>query len=215
MAGRTMIHANGNMVCAIDVETTGLRPFHNDMIQVCVLPLDSELKPAAGIMPFYTEMQPKRPENVDLKAMGLTKLELCKIMQNALDADRVADLFEEWFSKLPLPHGKKLIPLAHNWIYDHAFMTDWLGYEHMNHYFFGHHRSPIAGGLLDLHIDLMTAALFENDKADFNVEQTPYPKLGLKYLCGLLGVELVNAHDALADCVATAECYRRLMQRRV
>lgn len=195
-----MIHLNGNILAAVDIETTGLQPRHHDIIQVCVLLLDSEIKPLKGVIPFYCEMQPRRPENIEYKAMTVSKLDLFSIMQKAMTADRTADLFDEWYDKLPLPVGKKLVPLAHNWIHDHAFLEDWLGYQHMQHYFFGHFR------------DTQCAACFENDKADANVEQVPYPKLGLSNLAARLGIEHERAHDALADCLTTAEVYKRILK---
>jgi DNA polymerase III epsilon subunit-like protein len=195
-----MIHLNGNVMAVVDTETTGLQPFHNDVIQVCVLPLDSDFKPLQGILPFYCELQPRRPENYDAKAAHVTKMELCKIQQTGLEPDRAADLFEEWFERLGLPHGKMLVPLAHNWPFDYCFMLDWLGWSSMNRYFHGHYR------------DLQMAGCYENDKAAFNVQTYPYPKHGLQYYCSQLGVENQNAHDALSDCVATAECYRRVVK---
>lgn len=197
---RSMIHLNGHILCAIDVETTGLKPRYHDVIQVCCLLLDSEIRPLKGILPFYMEMQPRRPENIDLKAMTVNKMALYDIMARAMDADRVADLFGEWYGKLPLPFGKKLVPLAHNWPHDRAFIEDWLGYEGLNDYFFGHYR------------DTQCCALFENDKADAAIEQTPYPKLGLSNLAARLGVEHERAHDSLADCITTAEVFRRMVR---
>lgn len=194
-----MIHLNGNWMAAVDVETTGLQPFFHDVIQVSVLPIDSEFRPIEGVIPFYTEMQPRRPQNIDKKAMSVTNLALSRIMQTAMDADRVADLFEEWYSKLPLPHNKCLVPLAHNWPFDYCFMLDWLGWSNMQRYFHGHYR------------DLMCAGLYENDKAAFNIQAYPYPKHGLAYYCSQLKVENQKAHDALFDCLATAECYKRVV----
>lgn len=200
MASRSMMHLNGNILACVDVETTGLKPRFHDTIQVCVLPLNADIRPLEGVMPFYTEMKPKRPENYDEKTASVHKVDFVRLLTDGLDPDWVSDRFRDWYETLPLPEGKKLVPLAHNWIFDHAFMEDWLGWEGMNYYFHGHHR------------DLLTAGLYENDKAAFHVTQYPYPKLGLKYFCSQLGVENQNAHDALADCVATAECYRRVVK---
>lgn len=200
MARRSMIHMNGHLLCAIDVETTGLQPRFHDVIQVCLLPLDSECNPLKGVIPFYGELQPRRPENIDYKAMTVSKLNLFKIMQDAMTADRMVDLFVEWYDKLPLPENKRLVPLAHNWVHDHGFLTDWLGYEHMQYYFWGHYR------------DTQCAALFENDKADAQVEQTPYPKLGLTNLAARLGIQHERAHDSLADCLTTAAVYKRMLR---
>lgn len=131
--------------------------------------------------------------------MSVSRLKLHQIMASAPDADRMADLFVEWYERLPLPTSKKLMPLAHNWIFDHAFMEDWLGYEHMQHFFHGHYR------------DLMTVTLYENDRSAYHAEQYRYPKHSLGYLCKILGVDNPSPHDALADCVATGAAYKRVV----
>lgn len=198
MAARSMVHLNGNVLAAVDVETTGLQARFHDPIQVCVLPLDANLEPYC--VPFYMFIQPKRPHNRQPGAFNTTKIKQSDI-DGALDSERTAGLFDEWFLKLNLPLNKSLIPLAHNWIFDYGFMEDWLGYEAMNHYFFGHYR------------DTMAAALFSNDFAEFRSERHPHPRLGLGSLCEVLGVENPNPHDALGDSIATARCYREMIRR--
>lgn len=201
MAGTSAIHLNGNILCAIDVETTGLRAGYHDIFQICILPLDSNFKPSKTVLPFYTEMLPRRPENTDPKAISLNKTEYAQLLINGLDSDRVADLLIEWFDKLPLPIKKNIIPLAHNWVFDRGFILDWLGHETFEHIFAPMYR------------DTMVAASYDNDRADFHVTQIPFPKVNLKYLCSQLKVENQRHHDALADCVATAEVYRRMVLR--
>lgn len=196
---RHLVHLNGSILAAVDVETTGLRPRYHDIIQVAVVPLNSDFEMLEGVLPFYAEMRPRRPENIDVKGMSVNKLTLHEIMNRALDADRMVDFFMEWYEKLPLPERKNLSPLAHNWPFDREFMMDWLGYETFNHCFSGHYR------------DLMCCGIYENDKAAFSVEPYPYPKHGLRYYCSQLGVTNPNAHDALGDAVATARCYRKVV----
>jgi DNA polymerase III epsilon subunit-like protein len=193
-----MIHLNSNLLCAIDIETTGTDPTKHDIIQICVLPLDCEIRPHKDILPFYTEMQPLDPDSIDPEAMDVHKLDLCRIMQQAMDPWRVAELFDEWFQKLKLPFRKKITPLAHNWPFEYGFLTKWLGKKSMEDFFFGYR-------------DTMALANAMNDSADFHVEPCPYPKVSLKYLCSQLKVEHTRAHDALPDCVATAECYRKML----
>lgn len=195
----SMIHTNGHIIAAVDVETTGLRPRYHDVIQVCVMPLNANFDPLEGIMPFYASMKPKRPENIDPKALNVSRTKLSDILLKALDADRIADFFDEWYKQLPLPSGKQLMPLAHNWPFDREFMIDWLGFENFNHYFNGHYR------------DLMAAGIYENDKAAFHVEPYPYPKHGLKYYSSQLGVQNPNPHDAMGDCFTTARCYKKVV----
>jgi len=196
-----MVHLNGNVLAAVDVETTGLKARFNDIIQVAVLPLGADLEPLPGVVPFYTNMLPKRPDNVDPKGMTTHKIDYRKLLREGLDAERVADLFHSWYADLDIPLGKSLIPLAHNWVFDFGFMEDWLGQDAMESYFFGHYR------------DTMVVAGFLNDHAEWKQERHPHPKLGLTSLCSVLGVENPNPHDALGDSVATARCYKEIIRR--
>lgn len=197
---RSMIHMNDHLLAAISIETTGLQPRFNDLIQVCFLVLDADLKPNKTIIPFYGDMQPKRPHNTDYEALSISKIDYYKLLQKSLDADRMADLFEEWFDRLPLASNKRIMPLAHNWPFICAFLEDWLGFEHMKHFFNPHYR------------DLQVATLLENDKADHMVTQTPFPKIDLQYTSSCLKVERTRPHNALQDCVVVAECYRRILK---
>ena len=198
-----MRHLNGNLLVAVDTETTGFVPGHHDIWQIAVLPLDSKIKPYKGIMPFYVDMQVKRPENIEKEAVKLSKGEFAKRQQRALDPWTAADMFDEWFENLGLPMYKKLVPLAQNWPFDREFITDWLGRETFFQLFHPHYR------------DTMTAALFYNDCCDFKNERITVPKVNLSYLCTVFEVKNLKAHDALQDCITTAEIYRRLILRAV
>jgi DNA polymerase III epsilon subunit-like protein len=196
-----MIHLNGNMLCAVDVETTGEIPGHHDMWQVCFLPLNEKLEPSKEVLPFYMDLLIKRPENVNLEAIK-NQHRFIESQKGGVDPWFAADLFDEWFQKLNLGFRKMISPLAQNWVFDRGFVADWMGNESFNQYVDARYR------------DTMVAALYLNDAADFAVEQTPFPKVNLAYLCSQLKIEHDKAHDALADCVVTAEIYRKMVMRR-
>jgi len=61
--------------------------------------------------------------------------------------------------------------------------------------------------------DIQTIALYLNDKSEFDAEQTPFPKVMLRWLCNCLKIEIIEGsqHDALYDCKLTAEVYRKLL----
>ncbi len=191
---------NFNQVCAIDVETTGTDPEKHEIIQIAVVPLNPDLTLRRDVIPFYTEIMPMHPETAEPEAMRTNKIDLEKLLREGHDQWRVADLFEEWFEKLNLGFRKAIIPLAHNWPYDAAFLQAWLGHLSFHHFFFGYR-------------DTMSVMNHLNDIADFANEPWPFPKMSLGSLCNRLQVENLNPHDALGDAVATAECYRRLVTR--
>jgi len=195
-----MKHLNGNLLCAVDVETTGFLAGYHDVWQIAVLPLDSDIKIIKGVIPFYMDMAVKRPENIDRKAVSLTgRLSFAQRQQRAVDPWTVAEMFDDWFQRLKLPVYKKIVPLASNWPFDRSFIIDWIGNETYQQLFHGQFR------------DTMVAATFLNDLASFRAEKIPYPHVGLKALCARLGVKNAKPHDALQDCIATAEVYRRLI----
>lgn len=195
---KSMIHLNGNILCVIDCETTGCIPGHHDMWQICILPLNEKLEPENGILPFYHDLIVKRPENIDLPALK-NRAEFINAQTNGLDADFSATLFDEWFDRLKLGFRKRIVPLAQNWVFDRGFIIDWLGNVAFNQQFDACYR------------DLIPTTLYLNDVADFEIEQTPFPKVNLAYLCSQLKIEHLKAHNALADCVATAKIYKRLV----
>lgn len=198
-----MIHLNGNLLCAIDVETTGVIPGFNDLIQVAILPLDGNLQPLKTVQPFYLNLTPQRIENIDAKAMKITKLTLAGMILNSTNPDTAADLLEDWFTKLNLPitsnSHKRIAPLWSNGSFDKSFLIEWLGRDTYNHYFYFQER------------DTQALALSINDRFDFHVEKIPFPKVGLPYLASCFNVVNENAHDALSDCYTTAEVYRRML----
>lgn len=199
---RTAVHFNGNLICAIDTETSGLKAGFHDILQIAVIPLNPDLTPNTEIIPFHTKLVPKRPWNFDDASTKVSGQTLEDAKEYGMDPWTAVDLFEQWFKRLGLPERKLIVPLGHNFQFDKGFILDWLGgQEAYNAYFHGHVR------------DTMQAALLINDASDWQSEAIPFPKVSLKYLCNLLGVQLLNAHDALADAMASAECYRKLLGR--
>lgn len=194
-------HWNGHQLCAIDVETTGLDPKLNEIIQICILPLQSNLEPRTDISPFYVDIAPqKSSEHWQKEALNTHGIDMVKLCATGLDPWTIADRFEHWFESLALPFKKKILPLAHNWPFEYKFLLEWLGEKTVNDLFWQYR-------------DTMALANSVNDMADFANEPWPYPKTGLSYLCSQLKVENRRQHDALEDCIATAEVYKKLVTK--
>lgn len=195
-----LVHLNGCLMAAVDLETTGTRPGHHEIIQIAVVPLDSDFKPLASVRPFYTRVKPKHPERESAGAKHKHKIPMTELLLHAPEAEQVADWLCEWVEALKLPFKKCLVPLAHNWAFESSFLKAWLGVEMVDLLFHSHAR------------DGMLCAISLNDKAAFAGEPVPFPYVGLGAMCKKLSVVNHNPHDALADCIAEAEVYHALLR---
>jgi len=202
--GKAMQHWNFNFLCAIDCETTGLDPEIHELIQIAILPLDSEIKPI-NVMPFYIVLKPDCPELIDPKAMKINKLTKA-INTYGLDREKAKDLLGEWVVKLGMGvnkfgTAKTITPLGHNYAFDKAFMIKWLGVGLYNEYFHPHYR------------DTLTVASFIDDYTAWRAEDVPFGKKDLTWVADKVGYKRKGAHDALQDCVTTANAYRLMLQK--
>lgn len=195
-----LVHLNGCLMAAVDLETTGTRPGYHEIIQIAVVPLDSDFQPLPDVRPFYTLVKPKHPEWESLGAKHKHKIPMTELLLHAPESERVADWLFDWFLALKLPFKKCLVPLAHNWAFESSFLKAWLGVEQTDLIFHSHAR------------DGMLYAIGLNDKAAFNGEPVPFPRVGLGAMCAKLNIVNTNPHDALADCLAEAAVYHRLLR---
>ena len=72
----SMQHWNGNQVCAIDTETTGLDPLYDEILQLAIIPLDSNFEVRKDVMPLEIFMKPEYPERIKPEAMQVNRLDL-------------------------------------------------------------------------------------------------------------------------------------------
>lgn len=195
----TMPHLNGNIMAAVDFETTGVKAGWHEPIQIAIVPLNADLRPMDGIRPFYTNIRPEHPERQDPEASRVHQIDMDQLLLYGLERGRVETLLIEWWESLGLPFERKLVPLAHNWPFEHSFFRAWLGHDLTNRIWHGHAR------------DAMEYAVSLNDKAFMRGAKVPFGHVGLGDLCKHFGVINPKAHDALHDCLAEAEVYRNLL----
>ena len=196
---RGLIHLHGNILCAIDTETTGLVAGYHDIWQVCILPLDCNFEPNKDVIPFYMDIKVKNPERINKRAIALSKGNFASKQVRAIDPWTCADLLDDWFVKLDLPLGKKIVPVAQNWPFDRGFLLEWLGAETFNDLFSYRYR------------DTMVTAAFLSDAADYHFNPLPFQGISLAALCTHYGITNQKAHDSLQDCIVTAQIYQRML----
>ena len=202
----SMVHWNGHQLAAVDIETTGLVPGWHEIIQICILPLDSNILPRKDVLPFHVLLKPENPERADKAAMRVNKLDMYKVCQQGFDPECAKDLFEKWFAKLKLPtnqyaKSKRLIVLGKNLGFDIPFLKIWLGADYYDDYFDGSV------------IDVASVVRYINDRDAFHSNQISFPKLTLGSIAARLNLKVERQHDALQDCLITASVYQRLCRQ--
>jgi len=195
----SLINLSGNVLAAVDVETTGRLAGYHEIIQIGIQPLTSEIQPVKGITPFYMNIAPAHPERAEDNATRVHGLDIDDLVNNAPDQWKAADLFDEWVQRLNLPFRKQLVPLAHNWAFERGFLTHWLGLETFNSLWHFHPR------------DTMLFALSINDACCYHGKKIAFNYVGLGAMCNKFGITNEKAHDALCDSRAEAELYRRML----
>lgn len=196
-----MVHLNGNLLAAIDFETTGRRAGYHEIVQMAIVPLNSDLRPLEAVQPFYIPaIKPLHTERAERGAMRVNGLNLDQLVLEGIHPDRVQDLLVEWFEKLDLPFKKVLVPLVANWAFESAFLKEWLGVEMTDSMFHSHAR------------DVMLNAVNLNDKAATLGLKVPFSYVGMESLSRFFGVVNQAAHNALGDALAEAEVYRAMLR---
>ena len=191
---------NGNLICAVDIETTGSDPNKHEVIQMAFVPLNPDYEMIKGIRPFYTDVRPLTPETAQPAATRVHGLNIDDLCTSAPHPDRVREKFYNWVQNLELAFDRKLIMLAHNSAFEVKFLNVFFGPEYYETIFNACTR------------DSMCAAITVNDHAVQHGRRPPFERTSLPWLCEHFGITNPKAHDAFADATAGALVYRNILQ---
>ena len=200
----SLSHLNGNLLCGIDIETTGLDHELHDIYEIAIIPVTQEFKRDQTRKWLNLVIQPPRPENIQWDGMHRIKSahRVKAALESGLNTTTAMDILEHWFQLQNLG-SKRIAPIGHSYAFESRFLRSWLG--NINY------ESKFA----DYEIrDTMSIARFMNDMCDFRGELSfDYPKANLTYLASTLKIEhdYGHAHTALADAATTIDVYRHQM----
>ncbi len=152
------------------------------------------------LTPFVSYIKPKHPDRTSSRAEGVHKIKLDDLLIHAPEQEQVIEWLIEWFEKLNLPLHRRLIPLAQNWAFESAFLKVWLGVDLCDQLFQAQAR------------DTMIYATILNDKAACMGQQSIFKRVSLLALCEKLKITNPNPHDALSDCITTAQVYKAMLR---
>jgi DNA polymerase III epsilon subunit-like protein len=196
----SLLNMNGNILCAVDVETTGTLAGYHEIIQIACVPLNQHFEPHPDYRFFYLPgIMPDHPQRMEKEAAKKHKITV-ESLEGCVSESRAIELFEGWYQGLNLPFGKRLVPLAHNWAFERAFLIHWLGLASFDDKWYIHPR------------DTFTLAASINDFYVWHGRKHPFHQLSLVALCNRFDIQLDRAHDALADCLATSRLYAAFMR---
>lgn len=177
------------MNVVLDIETTGLKPGFNEIIQIAVVPLDREFHVKGE--PFVRYMRPEYWDRIDdeaLKINGITREQL-----RFMDTKEIVwEYFMKWCGQM-CSGDEQLHPLGHNIKFDVSFIEK----EPIGRFFHYHSRCS------------MNAAQFLKDTGKLDVGQS----ISLRELYNhFIGTDLPRNHDALDDALACLTVYKHLME---
>ncbi len=188
---------NGNLLCAVDIETSGTDVETHEVVQLAIVPLNFDYTPLKTIKPFNKLICPVGDlDPGSTKVHGLTS----EMLSLAPPKERVIDRLLDWVNSLELVFDRRLIILAHNSSFEIKWVNRFLGLPLYEKIFNAATR------------DSMTLALGINDIAAHRGRKPPFEKVSLPWLCNHFGIVNPKAHDAYYDAVACAAVYKKLLE---
>ena len=194
-----------NVICAVDIETTGLDPFLDEILQLAIVPLDlrNSHKDSAKFAncelrkPLNIRIKALMPERMSAEARKITGLDPCEGL-DVLDAMQAVN---DWLRENNI---EKIIPVGHNYTkFDGPFLrnSQAVNYDEA----FSHHE-----------LDTLIIARFANKLCEFRRMEKRFSCLKLMNLAADLRVSQTDAcskpHDALSDATIAGEIFFKLLE---
>lgn len=176
-----------------DFETGGLVAENNPAVQIALITLDN--KTLKEKRRWETYIQPYDNLKIEQKALDANGLRMTDINKGITKSELVAQLKDYFLLSNPKNNRlNKPILVGHNVKFDMTFMN----------YLFKNDKKGLMSFISDVQHDTLLEAIraFPNETSH---------KLG--DICKLVGIDLVDAHKAMNDVVATADLFRYFTKR--
>ena len=178
-----------NIFAAIDLETTGLDPLRNEVLEIAIVPLNEDFTVSVVIPEFTARIKAKHPEWIEPTAIDVNRLDPTE--GKPLEDVRI-DL-AQWAEENGITG---IVPLAHNLSFDLDFLKT--SFPVFSRIVSGHGR------------DSMRLAITLNDLARMQDGELRFPSVSLRSLKLALDIEGEVQHHALEDAKDAAHVYRKL-----
>ena len=185
-----------NKLLFFDVETSGLDAKINDILTLAMLiEIDGEVKEE-----HYLEIQPFNYDNISKEALEVNglKLEQIKKFMTPQEAYRkIVSIFSKYINRYN--KTDKFIAVGYNTAFDMGFLNE----------FFLKNGNKYFGAFVDYHyIDPMQFINYMRFKKVINIENCKLVTASKEF-----GIDLSNAHNAMADIKATRELFYKIDKR--
>lgn len=178
-----------------DVETTGLNPRVNDIVQLAgIIEIDGEIKER-----FNYRIQPFSFENISQEALDITGNTIEGLKNHTkpfVIYKELINMFSRYVDKFN--KADKFVPVGYNVNFDIGFLREWF----------------IKNG--DLYYGSWINYKYVDPLAVFymleSIGKVNYPDYKLSTVCEHLGFS-IDAHDALSDISATRDVYKYLVKQ--
>jgi hypothetical protein len=197
-----MLTAHGNIIAAVDIETTGPIVGQHEIFQISILPLNNRLEPDKELRFLNLFI---KPEAKDFKAGDLTgkRERFIQARLHGLERHVAFEMLDKWadslgIRKAGLLRDMKVMPLSFNWAWKRAFLVDFMTLDFFNDLFHWHSR------------EIITAAVFCNDRAEFRGDPEPFNKVTLSALSRALESKNPFPDDPAFDVQHFAELWRAM-----
>lgn len=186
----------------VDIETTGLYPSKQEIIEIAVIVYNNKNLLPTG-QKFHKFIRPDRPDEIMPKALEVNKIVIEDIPETNTQ-ENIRKEFLSWLSEQDI--GKiKIKPMGHNYSsFDGPFIKDWISPEIYNKYFDYHIKDTfvIAQYLKDAYVINPATCSLKNITKYYNLGEPPHSAIGDANLT-------LEVYAYLLDEMHPSSCFRR------